>query len=119
MMFLLVKLGGALLNATITSFQAKVIKRDGRIVKYNPDKIIDAVTKAMVAVDEVNKKLAEKVAESVTNSFNSDKEVSVEEIQNRVEDNLIKLVSTKLAKTVPFQNSFRSCRRHAFSRQFF
>lgn len=76
----------------------RVIKRDGRIVKYNPDKIVNAITKAMVAVGEVDKDLAVKIASAVTDSFNSDKEVSVEDIQNRVEDNLIKFGSSKLAK---------------------
>jgi anaerobic ribonucleoside-triphosphate reductase len=75
-----------------------VIKRDGRIVKYDQDKIVKAIIKAMTAVGEVDNNLAIKIAEAVTDDFNGNKEVSVEEIQDKVEDNLIKLASSKLAK---------------------
>jgi len=76
----------------------RVIKRDGRIVKYNSEKIVNAVIKAMVAVDEVNEQLAKTIADTVTNNLNGNREISVEEIQDKVEDGLIKSGSSKLAK---------------------
>lgn len=76
----------------------RVIKRDGRIVKYNQDKIAEAVMKAMKSVGEVNKDIANRVATDVTQCFKDRKEVSVEEIQDKVEDALIVLGNTKLAK---------------------
>jgi len=77
----------------------RVVKRDGRIVKYNKDKILSAVTKAMESVDEVDHELAEEVANRVTETINGSREISVEEIQDKVEDNLIKLASPKLSKS--------------------
>lgn len=76
----------------------RVIKRDGRIVKYSPDKIVVAVEKAMKAISKENGRTAQSVAATVTDSLTG-KEVSVEDIQDRVEDALIKLGDAKLAKT--------------------
>ena len=71
----------------------KVVKRDGRKVKFNKDKIINAITAAFEDVDgnvspESHKKACE-IANYVE-SLNSD--MTVEEIQNVVED---KLMATK------------------------
>jgi ribonucleoside-diphosphate reductase alpha chain len=77
----------------------RVIKRDGRIVKYNPDKIVLAVTKAMKSIGKVDESIAKSVADTVTNSLNGNKEISVEEIQDKVENALIKFGDAKLAKT--------------------
>ncbi len=77
----------------------RVIKRDGRIVKYNPDKIVLAVTKAMKSIGTADEDVAKKVADTVTNSLNGNKEISVEEIQDKVENALITLGDAKLAKT--------------------
>lgn len=79
-------------------FPNRVVKRDGRIVKYNPSKIVSAILKTMSAVGEINEDIAKKIANNVTNSINGNKEISVEEIQDKVEDNLIKLASPKVAK---------------------
>jgi len=76
----------------------RVIKRDGRIVKYNPDKIISAITKTMKAVNEVDEALAKDISIKVTDTINGGKEISVEEIQDKVEDYLIKMASSRLAK---------------------
>ncbi len=77
----------------------RVIKRDGRIVKYNPDKIVLAVTKAMKSIGRVDDSIASSVADKVTNSLNGNKEISVEEIQDKVENALIQLGDAQLAKT--------------------
>lgn len=76
----------------------RVIKRDGRIVKYNPDKIISAVLKAMNAVNCIDEPVAKQVAESVTDNINGNREVSVEEIQDRVEDAVVKTGNSILAR---------------------
>jgi len=81
------------------SIKMRVIKRDGRIVKYNPEKIIIAVGKAMRAIGRLDEKVANQIADTVTNGFDGKKEISVEEIQDRVEDALIKLGDAQLAKT--------------------
>ena len=77
----------------------RVIKRDGRIVKFNPDKIILAVSKAMKSISKVDDEVAQSVATTVTDNLNGNKEISVEEIQDKVEDALIKLGDAQLAKT--------------------
>ena len=76
----------------------RVIKRDGRIAKFNTDKIISAVTKAMSAINEVDKQFAETIALKVTDNIDGDKEISVEDIQDRVEDALIASGNSRLAK---------------------
>lgn len=77
----------------------RVIKRDGRIVKFNPDKIVIAVAKAMKAIGEENDEVAQNVATVVADAVDGNGEVSVEEIQDKVEDALIQLGNAKLAKT--------------------
>jgi len=77
----------------------KVIKRTGLITKFSKEKIIIAITKAMNSVDELNEKLANEIADEVSEHFASHKEVSVEDIQDYVEDLLIKKGSSKLAKS--------------------
>lgn len=77
----------------------RVIKRDGRIVKYNSEKIILAVTKAMKSIGKVDDEIAQNVATTVTNTLNGNGELSVEDIQDKVEDALIKLGDAQLAKT--------------------
>jgi len=77
----------------------KVIKRTGLITKFNKEKIVLAITKAMNSVDEINEKLASDIANDVEKNFSSCKEVSVEEVQDYVEDLLIKRASSKLAKS--------------------
>lgn len=71
----------------------KVIKRDGRKVSFNKDKIINAITSAFAEVDgNVSSESHKKACEiaSYIESLNSD--MTVEEIQNVVED---KLMATK------------------------
>ena len=83
---------------SVTTDAIRVIKRDGRIAKYNSDKIVSAVMKTMNAVGEVDEALAGNIADVVTDTINGSREVSVEEIQDKVEDNLIKSASSKVAK---------------------
>jgi len=80
----------------------KIRKRDGRIVDFQQEKITNAIFKAMVAVGEKDKKLAKKlsneVVEILEKRFEGKKIPSVEEIQDIVEEVLIKNRLSKVAK---------------------
>jgi ribonucleoside-diphosphate reductase alpha chain len=77
----------------------KCIKRDGRLVAFNAEKILVAVTKAMTSINDVNADLAKSIAESVTKELSSKKEVSVEEIQDLVEEGILKSGNIRLARS--------------------
>ena len=75
-----------------------VIKRDGREVPFNKQKIIDAISKAMRQVGVTDLSLASTVEDSVFSHFykedgenTNEVKVKVEEIQDIVEDNLMSL----------------------------
>ncbi len=76
---------------------SRVIKRDGRIVKFNKEKIVGAVSRAMEAIGVVDNGLACNIADKVAIVCTTS-EVSVEDIQDKVEDALIEHKDTKLAK---------------------
>jgi len=80
----------------------KIKKRDGRIVDFNQDKIFTAISKAMRAVGELNKEKAETMAQQVTQvlnkRFDGHTVPSVEEIQDIVEEVLIKNRLVAVAK---------------------
>lgn len=68
-----------------------VIKRDGRIVEYDKSKIVAAILKAMKDVDNTNKDLANRIANDISKL--DVKRISVEELQDLVEE---KLMSSKM-----------------------
>lgn len=72
----------------------KIMKRDGRIVPFEEKKIFEAIIKAMRAVGEVNTNKAESMADQVSLLLDKryDGEIipKVEEIQDMVEEVLIK-----------------------------
>ncbi len=80
----------------------KIKKRDGRIVDFNQDKIFTAILKAMRAVGELSKEKAETMAQQVTQilnkRFDGHTVPSVEEIQDIVEEVLIKNRLVAVAK---------------------
>lgn len=69
----------------------KVIKRDGRVVEFNKEKIKNAVVKAYADVDnETESSNAKAKANEIANYiFNFNKDMSVEEIQDIVEEKLM------------------------------
>lgn len=78
----------------------KIKKRDGRIVRFNPDKINDAVTKAFIALGK-DPKLADEVTSGVLNKVDTNFKRSVptvEDIQDEVERTLIELKYSDVAK---------------------
>ncbi|MGC9166241.1 MAG: adenosylcobalamin-dependent ribonucleoside-diphosphate reductase [Thermoplasmata archaeon] len=77
-----------------------VIKRDGSIVPYDRKKIVNAIYRAMKAVNIEDYKAAEKLAENVENRIISSglKTPKVEEIQDIVEEVLMISGYTQVAK---------------------
>lgn len=73
----------------------KVIKRSGQEVEFDSNKILNAICKANMSVENVEKRLTEKqiaevVEKVVKECSNIDRAVSVEEIQDMVEQNIAK-----------------------------
>lgn len=80
----------------------EIKKRDGRLVKYNRDKITEAVYKAGLSVGEKDRVIAEKIAEKVEYELNgrfAGKIPGVEDIQDLVEQVLMQEGRTKTAKS--------------------
>ena len=68
----------------------KVIKRDGRVVEFNIERIVKAVTLAMAQTpDGVDIDLANKIATSVQKQFEESTQTTVYEIQDAVEKKLM------------------------------
>ena len=84
----------------------KVEKRDGRICEFDKTKIVNAILHAMNDVDMVNKDVANRIANEISKE-NVDK-LSVEEIQDMVED---KLMNTRMKKVA------RSYMRYRYDRE--
>ncbi len=77
----------------------KIIKRDGRIVHFQENKIIQAVLKAFNEIDKNITETSVKTAKNIANyvkSFN--KELKVEEIQDLVENKLMESNRKDVAK---------------------
>lgn len=90
-----------------------VIKRDGKIVEFNSDKIKQAITKAAERVNEMSEADVNRITEIVVNKCersNSD-QISVEQIQDLVEDTLLKSKFNKTAKSYILYREERSRRR--------
>ncbi len=72
----------------------KIKKRDGRIVRFRKEKIVEAIWKGMQAVNVGNKDLAEKLADEVlellVNRLKPGETASVEQVQDLVEEVLVK-----------------------------
>src|SRR3990172_4812283 len=79
----------------------KIEKRDGRVVDFDEEKIASAIFKAAQSVggkdQEIARKLARKVTEEAEKRFGS-KTPTVEDIQDLVEDVLIKSNHVKTSK---------------------
>ena len=68
----------------------QVIKRDGRVVEFNIERIVKAVTLAMAQTpDGVDIDLANKIATSVQKQFEESTQTTVYEIQDAVEKKLM------------------------------
>jgi ribonucleoside-diphosphate reductase alpha chain len=85
-----------------TSTIKKIRKRDGRIVDYNKEKIVNAIYKAILATGGRDRSLAERLADKVQANLEAlyppDTTPSVEDVQDIVEQVLIEEGLAKTAK---------------------
>ena len=81
-------------KARVKNHIKKIRKRDGRIVKFEKEKIVNAVFKAAQAVGGKDRKMAEEIADEVVmvlnERFKPGEIPSVEDVQDVVEEVLIK-----------------------------
>ena len=82
---------------------AQIIKRDGRTQAWNKQKVIDAIKKALIAVDGTLTKagvnMARRIAKNIEKEvLQSQKMLSVEQIQDMVEENLMATQRKDVAK---------------------
>lgn len=77
----------------------RIVKRDGHIVDYNPEKIKTAINKANSEVQEFNK-ISEKQIEEIISYIESldKKRILVEDIQDIIEEKLMEYDKYQLAK---------------------
>ena len=95
-----------------------VIKRDGRVVEFDKKKIIDAITKAM-DVTEAGEDIV-LAAEIAARISKADQEsMSVEDIQDRVEMELMNSPRKEVAKKYIAYRNQRNLARTAKSREIF
>ena len=96
----------------------RIIKRDGKIVKFDPEKIADAIAKAGLKTEEFKydraKALADKVLKRAEETITA-RTPHVEQIQDIVEDVLLESSFKKTAKEYIQYRQERSRRREAKS----
>ena len=80
----------------------QIRKRDGRIVEFKKEKIADAIWKAIQSVGgkdrELANRLADEVVEILEKQLKPGEIPHVEQVQDLVEQVLVKVVITKLLK---------------------
>ena len=95
-----------------------VVKRDGRIVGFNEEKIASAIRKAMLTTDEGDDpQLINSIAERI--AMKGKAQMTVEEIQDMVEMELMKSSRKDVAKTYIKYRNQRSVARKAKTRDIF
>ena len=95
-----------------------VVKRDGRIVIFNQDKIVEAIRKAMDHTEKgEDLALIFKIVENITSKGKT--EMTVEEIQDLVEVELMKSSRKDVAKKYIAYRNQRSIARKAKTRDIF
>ncbi|MEM2760879.1 MAG: ATP cone domain-containing protein, partial [Nitrososphaerales archaeon] len=80
---------------------SKVLKRDGRIEQFQPQKITNAIQKALIATRTENGQIAKKLSDRVVQILDAkyaSRIPSVEDIQDAVEDVLIENNLSEVAK---------------------
>lgn len=92
----------------------KIVKRDGRVVDFDPEKITSAIMKAARAVGGSDRKEAERLTAMVAKHVaKSDKVPTVEEVQDAVEKVLIEEGHAKTAKAYILYRAKRAELRQA------
>ncbi len=97
-----------------TSQLTKIIKRDGKIVRFNDDKIRKAILKAVVDTDEFGKREARQITAKVVSQLKKQFKTetpTVEQVQDIVEEQLMKAGYTETAKSyILYREKRRSIR---------
>ena len=95
-----------------------VIKRDGRVVGYNEEKIKAAIRKAMITTEKgEDESLIQKITDRI--GMNGKEQMRVEEIQDNVELELMKSSRKEVAKRYIAYRDQRSIARRAKTRDIF
>ena len=95
-----------------------VLKRDGRVVGYNEEKIKAAIRKAMLATDAgEDESLIQRIADRIGSRGRS--QMSVEDIQDQVELELMKSPRKEVARCYSNYRQKRSVARKAKTRDLF
>lgn len=97
----------------------KVIKRDGRIVQFNPDKVKNVIEKAMKKTKSgIDTVLIEKIVESLKTAkqFKDMETIDVDSIQNFIETELMKSKRKDVAKEYILFRERRSRNRNSRSK---
>lgn len=80
----------------------KIVKRNGRVVNFDKEKIVNAIFKAAVSVGGEDRKMAEILAEKIVHQLELTKKAnaiaSVEEVQDLIEKELIEAGHAKTSK---------------------
>ena len=95
-----------------------VVKRDGRIVGFNEQKIAAAIRKAMLTTDEgEDESLITSISDRI--SMKGKEQMTVEEIQDMVENELMKSARKEVAKAYIKYRNARNIARKAKTRDIF
>ncbi len=95
-----------------------VVKRDGRVVGYNDEKIKAAIRKAMLQTEKgEDESLIHKITDRI--SMSGDERMTVEQIQDRVELELMRSPRKEVAKRYIAYRDQRSIARRAKTRDMF
>ena len=98
----------------------QVIKRDGRLVEFKRERIIDAISKAMShTIEGIDLDLANKIAESVEKQFENQTQVTVYEIQDAVEKKLMGSSRKEVAQSYITYRYNRDVARKSKTREMF
>jgi len=99
----------------------EVIKRNGKIVPFNPERISNAIYRAGVSVECRDKEKANKLAQQVVNELEARSQEgfkpNIEEIQDVVEKVLIKAGETEIAKAYILYRNERNKKRESNAEQ--
>jgi len=80
----------------------KIVKRDGRVVDFDPERIRNAIRKAMVATGKLDEQLLDRVTQHVlqliAEKFGAERVPHVEDVQDLVELTLVKFDLYEVAK---------------------
>tara|TARA_B110000014_G_scaffold83967_1_gene57491 strand:- start:1132 stop:3405 length:2274 start_codon:yes stop_codon:yes gene_type:complete len=91
-------------NSQIESSIGEIRKRNGKVTSFDKNKITNAISKALMATNDEDRDLAEKLTNGVldkliTQGFSTSHPPSVEDIQDMVESTLIEQGHSEIAKS--------------------